>query len=65
MVHIRQYNRKWGYKVFDKDGKMVLHDEEKEPEQHQKNFIESVRSRKPPPTSESDIFRSIIAISQT
>ncbi len=47
-VHIGQYNRKWGYKVFDKDGKMVLHDEEKEPEQHQKNFVECVKSRKLP-----------------
>ena len=44
MVHIGQYNRRWGYKVFDKAGKMVLHDEEKEPEQHQKNFAECVRS---------------------
>jgi len=48
MVHIGQYNRKWGYKVLDKAGKLVLHEEEKEPEQHQKNFIESVRSRKLP-----------------
>jgi predicted dehydrogenase len=48
MVHIGRYNRKWGYKVFDKSGKMVLHDEEKEPELHQKNFVESVRSRKLP-----------------
>jgi predicted dehydrogenase len=48
MVHIGQYNRRWGYKVFDKAGKMVLHDEEKEPEQHQKNFAECVRSRKMP-----------------
>jgi predicted dehydrogenase len=47
-VHIGQYNRRWGYKVFDKAGKMVLHDEEKEPEQHQKNFAECVRSRKMP-----------------
>ena len=47
-VHIGQYNRRWGYRVFDKGGKMVLQDEEKEPEQHQKNFIECVRSRKPP-----------------
>lgn len=48
MVHIGQYNKRWGYKVFDKAGKMILHDEEKEPEQHQKNFAECVRSRKLP-----------------
>lgn len=45
MVHIGQYNRKWGFKVFDKDGKMILHDEENDSEQHQKRFVESVRSR--------------------
>ena len=47
-VHIGQYNRKWGYKVFDKDGKLVLHDEEKEPEMHQKNFADAVRTRQLP-----------------
>ena len=47
-VHIGRWERQWGFKVFDKAGKMVLHDEEKEPEVHQQNFIESVRSRKLP-----------------
>jgi predicted dehydrogenase len=45
VVHIGRWDRKWGFKVFDKDNKMLLHDEEKEPEMHQKNFVESVRSR--------------------
>jgi predicted dehydrogenase len=48
IVHIGRWNGKWGFKVFDKDGKMVLHDEEKEGELHQKNFVEAVRSRKLP-----------------
>jgi predicted dehydrogenase len=48
VVHIGRWDRRWGFKVFDKDGKMVLHDPEKEPEAHQRNFIESVRSRKLP-----------------
>lgn len=48
MVHIGRYNRVWGYKVFDRSGKMVLHDEEKEPESHQRNFVECVKSRKLP-----------------
>jgi len=49
MVHIGQYNRKWGFKVFDKDGKMVLHEEEKQTgEGHQKAFLESVKSRQLP-----------------
>ena len=48
MVHIGRYNRKWGFKVFDKAGKLVQHDDTTDPELHQKNFIESVRSRKLP-----------------
>jgi predicted dehydrogenase len=48
MVHIGRYNRKWGFKVFDKAGKMVLHDDTMDPELHQRNFVESVRSRQPP-----------------
>jgi hypothetical protein len=30
MVHIGQYNRRWGFKVFDKAGKMVHHDDANE-----------------------------------
>jgi hypothetical protein len=48
VVHIGRWNGKWGFKVFDKDGKMVLHNEEKEGEPHQKDFVEAVRSRKLP-----------------
>jgi predicted dehydrogenase len=48
MVHIGRYNRKWGFKVFDKAGKLVQHDDTQDPENHQKNFVESVRSRKLP-----------------
>lgn len=48
MVHIGRYDRTWGFRVFDKAGKMVLKDEETEPEQHQKRFIEAVRSRNTP-----------------
>jgi len=49
MVHIGQYGRVWGYKVFDAKGKMVLHDAEtNDGNQHQANFIECVRSRKFP-----------------
>lgn len=45
VVHIGRWDRKWGFKVFDKDNKLVLHDVEKEGEPHQKNFLDSVRSR--------------------
>jgi predicted dehydrogenase len=48
MVHIGRYNRKWGFKVFDKSGKMVQHDDASDPEPHQKNFLDSVRSRQLP-----------------
>jgi predicted dehydrogenase len=45
MVHVGSWDRKWGFKVFDKNGKMVLHDVEKEGELHQKHFADCVRSR--------------------
>jgi predicted dehydrogenase len=48
MVHIGRYNRRWGFKVFDKAGKMVQHDDAAEPEFHMQNFVESVRTRKLP-----------------
>jgi len=48
VMHIGRWNRVWGFKVFDKDHKLVLHDQEKEAEFHQRNFVESVRSRKLP-----------------
>jgi len=48
LVHIGRWNRTWGFKVFDKSGKLVLHDVEKEGEPHQKNFVESVRTRSLP-----------------
>jgi predicted dehydrogenase len=49
MVHIGRWERVWGFKVFDKKGKLVLHDNEtNDGNQHQAIFIECVRSRKPP-----------------
>ncbi|MBK9166005.1 MAG: Gfo/Idh/MocA family oxidoreductase [Bryobacterales bacterium] len=48
MVHIGRYNRRWGFKVFDGDGKLVRHDDANEPDTHQRNFIDCVRSRKLP-----------------
>ncbi|MEZ5398403.1 MAG: Gfo/Idh/MocA family oxidoreductase [Bryobacteraceae bacterium] len=50
MIHIGRYNRRWGFKVFDKDGKMVEHDNAGDGDSvHQRNFIDCVRSRKLPP----------------
>ena len=48
MVHIGRWNRRGGYKVFDKDGKQVLHEEEKESDFHAQNFLDCIRSRKQP-----------------
>jgi predicted dehydrogenase len=48
VVHIGAYNRKWGFKVFDRKHKLVLHDEEAASEMHQQNFIDCVRSRQLP-----------------
>ena len=48
MVHIGRWNRKWGYKVFDKDGKQVLHDDQGQDDFHAQNFLDCVRSRQQP-----------------
>ncbi|MCL4782081.1 MAG: Gfo/Idh/MocA family oxidoreductase [Bryobacterales bacterium] len=54
MVHIGRYNRKWGFRVFDKKGGLVHEDVPSSPESvtdpgpHETNFIECVRSRKLP-----------------
>jgi predicted dehydrogenase len=48
VVHIGRYNRRWGFKVFDRKGALVQHDDGQDPENHQTNFVESVRSRKLP-----------------
>jgi predicted dehydrogenase len=54
MVHIGRWPRQWGFKVYDKAGKLVQEDIPRsqegntDPENHQKNFIDCVRSRKLP-----------------
>jgi len=45
MVHIGRWKGVWGYKVFDKDGKEVLHEPEKQDDSHMQNFLDCVRSR--------------------
>ena len=47
-VQIGRWDRKWGFKVFDDSGKLVLHDDANEPDTHARNFVDSIRSRKPP-----------------
>ncbi|MBI1792271.1 MAG: Gfo/Idh/MocA family oxidoreductase [Acidobacteria bacterium] len=50
MVHIGRWEEthRWGFKVFDDRGKLVSHDDRDEPDQHARNFIDCVRSRKAP-----------------
>ncbi len=47
-VHIGRWNRRWGFKGFDRDGKMVHHDDANEPSAHAQDFLACVRSRKSP-----------------
>ena len=53
VIHIGRWARRWGYKVFDKAGKLVQHhdpagDGNSDPEAHQRNFLDCIRSRKLP-----------------
>ena len=45
---IGEWDRQWGFKVFDKNHKLVTYDNQGGAEAHQDNFVECVRSRKPP-----------------
>ena len=48
-VHIGRWDRKWGYKLYDGKGKLVEHnDADDEGDDHMRNFIECIRSRKLP-----------------
>ena len=47
-LHIGRWNRKWGYRVFDKDGKMAEEVQDGEPDFHMQNFIDCIKSRKRP-----------------
>jgi predicted dehydrogenase len=49
MVQIGKSDRVQGYRVYDKEGKQVFHEENSEPETHHgRNFIDCIRSRKAP-----------------
>ena len=46
-VQIGRWNRRWGYKLFDGDGELVEHnDADDESDDHMRNFVECVRTRK-------------------
>jgi len=49
VVQIGRWDRRWGYKILDKAGKLVQHDDaDDEDDPHMRNFAECVRSRRPP-----------------
>jgi predicted dehydrogenase len=47
-LHIGRWKGDWGYRVFDKSGKMVTEYQDKEPDFHMQNFIDCVKSRQRP-----------------
>jgi predicted dehydrogenase len=48
-IQIGRWNRSWGYKLFGRDGKLVEHnDANDESDDHMRNFVECVRTRKLP-----------------
>lgn len=47
-LHIGRWNRMWGYRVFDKTGKLVTEYQDKEPDTHMQNFVDCVISRARP-----------------
>ena len=48
MVHLGRWDGRWGFKVFDQKGKLVLHDDANEDDTHARNFIDCLRSRRAP-----------------
>ena len=47
-LHIGRWNRKWGYRLFDKAGKLVDAQQDELPDFHMQNFVDCVMSRKRP-----------------
>ena len=48
-IQIGRWNRKWGYKLFDRGGKLVEHnDADDESDDHMRNFVDCIRTRKLP-----------------
>ena len=49
MVHIGRWNRRWGFKAYDSDGRMVEYDDaDDERDDHMRNFVDCVRTCKLP-----------------
>ena len=66
MIHIGRWNKNWGYKVFDDKGKLAEDRSKSEGDgdgHHERNFIDCVRSRKPP-NAEIEIGHTSSALCQ-
>jgi predicted dehydrogenase len=48
VMHIGDWNRAWGYRIFDKAGKLVEESQEGAAEFHMRNFVDCVISRSRP-----------------
>ncbi len=47
-MHIGRWNRKWGYRIFDKSGKLVEEKQDGAPEFHMQNFVDCIKTRQRP-----------------
>ena len=48
-IQIGRWDRRWGYKLFDKKGKLVEHnDADDESDDHMRNFVDCIRTRNLP-----------------
>jgi predicted dehydrogenase len=61
MMHIGKWDRVWGFKVFDRAGKLTLHEHTPgEDETHLRNFIDCVRSRNTPNADIETGYKSVL-----
>lgn len=47
-LHIGPWNRRWGWRLFDRSGKLAAEYQDDEPDFHMRNFVECVISRRRP-----------------
>jgi predicted dehydrogenase len=61
LLQIGKWDRVWGFKVFDRDGKLALEEQSPgEDEAHLRNFIDCVRSRRAPNADILTGYKSVL-----
>jgi predicted dehydrogenase len=60
VMHIGEWNRKWGYRIIDRDGKVVEENQEGGPDFHMRNFLDCVISRAKPNCDIEEGHRSTV-----